>query len=285
MKFLLKLLSLLAPSLCIFPVYAEPVPTARLAIIIDDLGNSLTQGLDAIALPGNITFAVMPHRKYSNKLAQRAGRLGKEVLLHAPMSTVNHRRLGPGALHEKLNEKQLKDRLRFAIHSIPFISGVNNHMGSLLTTQSHAMTWVMEVLKEKELFFVDSRTSARSQGYEIALTKGINSAKRDIFLDHELDIDHIHQQFKKALNIAQKYGSAIAIGHPHESTIFYLNKVLPQLKDSGISLHRVSELLDVAGGSKGQQAVNTSFPRYANLDQLIRRVSLANSRETQASRY
>ncbi len=253
---------------------AEPTPTARLAIIIDDLGNSLTQGLDAIALPGNITFAVMPHRKYSNKLAQRAGRLGKQVLLHAPMSTVTHRKLGPGALHENLNEKQLKDRLRFAIHSIPFISGVNNHMGSLLTTQSHAMTWVMEVLKEKDLFFVDSRTSARSQGYEIALRKGINSAKRDIFLDHELDIDHIHQQFKKALSIAQKYGSAIAIGHPHDSTLFYLNKVLPQLEGSEISLHSVSELLDIGTKSASQYATNTYSPPHVKLDQLVQQLSL-----------
>ncbi|MEH6346552.1 MAG: divergent polysaccharide deacetylase family protein [Bermanella sp.] len=274
MKYLLKLLSLLAPSLFIFPVCAEPTPTARLAIIIDDLGNSLTQGLDAIALPGNITFAVMPHRKYSNKLAQRAGRLGKQVLLHAPMSTVNHRKLGPGALHEGLNEKQLKDRLRFAIHSIPFISGVNNHMGSLLTTQSHAMTWVMEVLKEKELFFVDSRTSAQSQGYEIALRKGIDSAKRDIFLDHELDIDHIHQQFKKALTIAQKYGSAIAIGHPHDSTLFYLNKVLPQLEGSEISLHSVSELLDIGTKSASQFATNTYLPPHVKLDQLVQQLSL-----------
>lgn len=274
MKYLLKLLSLLVPSFFIFPVCAEPIPTARLAIIIDDLGNSLTQGLDAIALPGNITFAVMPHRKYSNKLAQRAGRLGKQVLLHAPMSTVNHRKLGPGALHESLNEKQLKDRLRFAIHSIPFISGVNNHMGSLLTTQSQSMTWVMEVLKEKELFFVDSRTSAQSQGYEIALRKGIDSAKRDVFLDHKLDIDHIHQQFKKALNIAQKYGSAIAIGHPHDSTLFYLNQVLPQLEGSEISLHSVSELLDVGARNTNQYATNTYSPPHAKLDQLVQQLRL-----------
>ncbi len=237
------LLSLLALSFCIYNCHAEPLPSARLAIIIDDLGNSLTQGLDAIALPGNITFAVMPHRKYSTKLARRAGRLGKEVLLHAPMSTVTQRNLGPGALHDKLNEKQFKDRLTFAIYNTPYIRGVNNHMGSLLTTQSHAMTWVMEVLKEKELFFVDSRTSAESKGYAIALQHGLSTAQRDIFLDHELDIDHIHVQFKKALSIAQTYGSAIAIGHPHKSTLFYLKNVLPQLEGSEITLHSVSDLL------------------------------------------
>jgi len=267
------LLSLLALNFCFYTCHAEPLPSARLAIIIDDLGNSLSQGLDAIALPGNITFAVMPHRKYSTKLARRAGRLGKEVLLHAPMSTVTQRKLGPGALHDQLNEKQFKDRLTFAIYNTPYIRGVNNHMGSLLTTQSRAMNWVMEVLKEKELFFVDSRTSAKSQGYSIALQHGLSTAQRDIFLDHELDIDHIHVQFKKALSIAQTYGSAIAIGHPHESTLFYLKNVLPQLEGSQITLHSVSDLL--YQGIKPRPASSREakpLPHQA-LDNLIQQLS------------
>ena len=269
-------LSLLALSFCFTPSYAEPPPRARLAIIIDDLGNSLSSGLDAIALPGNITFAVMPHRKYSTKLARRAGRLGKEVILHAPMSTVIKRKLGPGALHENLNEKQFKDRLKFAIYNTPYIRGVNNHMGSLLTTKTQAMTWVMEVLKDKGLFFVDSRTSAQSQGYSIALQHGISSAQRDIFLDHELDIDHIHIQFKKALSIAQAYGSAIAIGHPHESTLFYLKEVLPQLKDSQVTLHSVSELLKLGMTNRPNSTRSASPTPQPSLDKLIQRLIQAS---------
>ena len=267
------LLSLLALNLFFHPCYAEPPKSARLAIIIDDLGNSLQKGLNAIALPGNITFAVMPHRKYSTKLARRAGRLGKEVLLHAPMSTVNHRKLGPGALHDRLNEKDFKDRLTFAIYNTPYIRGVNNHMGSLLTTQPKAMNWVMEVLKDKDLFFVDSRTSAKSQGYNIALQHGLSSAQRDIFLDHQLDIDHIHLQFKKALSIAQTYGSAIAIGHPHESTLFYLKNVLPQLNGSEITLHSVSDLLKQGINPRPASSRERKPLPHEELDKLIQQLT------------
>ena len=270
------LLSLLVLNFCFYNCHAEPLPSARLAIIIDDLGNSLSQGLDAIALPGNITFAVMPHRKFSTKLARRAGRLGKEVLLHAPMSTITQRNLGPGALHEKLNEKQFKDRLTFAIYNTPYIRGVNNHMGSLLTTQPQAMTWVMEVLKDKDLFFVDSRTSAQSKGYAIALKHGLNSAQRDIFLDHQLDIDHIHVQFKKALAIAQTYGSAIAIGHPHKSTLFYLENVLPQLEGSNVTLHSVSDLLNFGIKPRPASSRERKPLPHEELDRLIKHLSQAN---------
>ena len=178
----------------------------KLAIIIDDLGNSLRSGLNAIALPGKVSFAVMPHRKHSQTLAERAGRLGKDVILHAPMSTQNGRKLGPGALTQDLGEKAFKDKLRFALRSIPYIKGMNNHMGSLLTTQQTAMTWVMDVLIQEQLFFVDSRTHPHSVGFISAQNQGILSAQRDVFLDNDINIDHIHGQFKKALAIAQQYG-------------------------------------------------------------------------------
>lgn len=240
MTFLLKLL--LISSLAASSIASESKP-AQLAIIIDDLGNSLHSGLNAIALPADITFAIMPHRKHSKRLAERAGRLGRDILLHAPMSTVNGRYLGAGALDHSLTEEQFKQTLRFAIESMPFISGVNNHMGSELTTQRQAMTWVMEILQEKTLFFVDSRTSAQSVGYDTAQTMGLASATRDIFLDNEINIEHIHQQFKKALAVAEEYGSAIAIGHPHEATIDYLAHVLPQLKGTHLQVVKVSELV------------------------------------------
>ena len=242
---------------------------AKLAIIIDDLGNSLRSGLDAIALPGPVSFAVMPHRKHSQTLAERAGRLGKDVILHAPMSTQNGRKLGAGALTQTLGEKAFKDKLRFALRSIPYIKGMNNHMGSLLTTQQTAMTWVMEVLTQEQLFFVDSRTHAKSVGFISAQNQGIPSAQRDVFLDNETDIDHIHGQFKKALAIAQQYGSAIIIGHPYDETLYYLKHVLPQLAQNKVQLHSISDLLK-AGVAPRSHGARASAPASApNLDQLI----------------
>lgn len=245
---------------------------ARLAIIIDDLGNSLRSGLDAIALPAPITFAVMPHRKHSKTLAERAGRLGKDVILHAPMSTMNDRKLGAGALREELGEHAFKEKLRFSIASIPFISGVNNHMGSRLTTQPQAMKWVMEVLAQEQLFFVDSRTHAQSVAYKTALKMGLPSANRDIFLDHEINLDHIHVQFKKALAIAKRYGSAIAIGHPHKPTLRYLNHVLPQLEGSNVAIHSISDLLKGGIKVRPDSARESRPAKVPSLDLLVQQL-------------
>ena len=242
----------------------------KLAIVIDDMGNSLRAGLDAIALPAPITFAVMPHRKHSKLLAERAGRLGRDVLLHAPMSTVNGRNLGSGGLTEALSEKDFKDTLRFSIASIPYISGINNHMGSQLTTRPKAMKWVMEVLKQKQLFFLDSRTHAKSIAYETAFNMGLPSANRDIFLDNEINIDHIHMQFKKALAIAKKYGSAIAIGHPHKATLTYLKHVLPQLEGTDVAIHSISDLLKTGIKARPDSARESKPALAPSLDELIK---------------
>jgi len=241
MKFLLKLL--LLSSLTSQCFAGDEKQQANLAIIIDDIGNSLSAGLNAIALPANVTFAVMPHRKHSKRLAERAGRLGRDVLLHAPMSTLNGRFLGAGALNESLPEEEFKRKLDFAIQSIPYIKGVNNHMGSRLTTNQQAMSWVMQTVQKNGLFFVDSRTHAQSVGYSTAQAMNLPSATRDIFLDNEIDIEHIHVQFKKAIAVAEQYGSAIAIGHPHQATIDYLAHVLPQLEGTHVKIVNVSELV------------------------------------------
>ena len=266
-KHLLSLL--LLTSFISGPCFANAPSSARLAIVIDDLGNSLQAGLNAIALPADVTFAVMPHRKHSKRLAQRAARLGKDVILHAPMSTINGLKLGPGALNEALSESEFKTKLAFSLESIPFAKGMNNHMGSQLTTNPVAMMWVMEVLKEKQLFFLDSRTSAKSVGFTTAQTMGLPSASRDIFLDNEINIEHIHRQFKKAIAVAEKYGSAIAIGHPYKTTISYLEHVLPQLTGTHISVHKISDLLREGITPRPDSARESRPASTPNLDAFI----------------
>lgn len=222
----------------------QNLPVAgHVAIIIDDLGNSLRKGLDALALPGKITYSVLPHRKHSQRLAQRGYRLNKEIMLHIPMATVNNRALGAGALSGDLTERQFKQTLQHAIRNVPHLKGVNNHMGSQLTQNKIAMGWVMEVLQSEQLFFVDSRTTAQSVAFDTAIQHRISSAQRDVFLDHQVNTEHIHQQFKRALAVALKHGSAVVIGHPHPETVHYLKQVIPELPKLGIALSTVSELM------------------------------------------
>ena len=63
-----------------------------------------------------------------------------------------------------------------------------------------------------------------------------------MFLDNSTDIPSIDRAFQHLLARARKKGYAVAIGHPHRTTLEYLEKILPTLKDQGIELVAVSEL-------------------------------------------
>lgn len=216
-------------------VRAETAP-ARLIIVVDDLGNSLEKGLAAIDLPGPVAYSVLPHTPHSVALAEKAYSQGKEVMLHAPMANTAHLRLGPGALTENQNQLQLERILRDDIASVPHVSGVNNHMGSLLTQQRSKMDWVMGVLAEQGLFFLDSRTTSQTTAWKSAYSTGVPWLVRDVFLDHEQNTAFIDKQFRYGLKLAQEQGFAVLICHPYPVTIRYLQQALPKIGEQGIQL-------------------------------------------------
>lgn len=215
-----------------------------LVIVIDDMGDNYAKGQAALGLPGPLTFAVLPHSPFGSKLAKQAVAKGKEVMLHAPMENTHDRPLGPGALTHDLDKQAYIDRLQSNLKSVPGAVGINNHMGSLLTTLKPQMEWTMDVVRQNNLFFIDSRTTSESVAWKVARQQGIPYLRRDIFLDHERTLEFIHQQFEKALKIAQKEGYAVAIGHPYPVTVDYLKWALPQLDRLGIRLATASSLID-----------------------------------------
>ncbi|RTE65165.1 divergent polysaccharide deacetylase family protein [Amphritea opalescens] len=217
------------------PVNAEQAP-ARLIIIIDDIGNNLEKGTAAINLPGPIAYSVLPHTPHSVDLAELAFRRGKEVMLHAPMANAAHLRLGPGALTDDLNRLQLEKVLRDDIAAVPHVSGVNNHMGSLLTQRRQKMDWVMGVLAEEGLFFLDSRTTSETVAWKSAYSRGIPWLMRDVFLDHEQTTAFVDKQFRYGIRLAQEQGFAVLIGHPYPVTLRYLAQALPNIGEQGIQL-------------------------------------------------
>lgn len=235
----MKWLALLLWLGCASAASAAP----RIAIILDDFGYSLTQDQAAIALPFALTCSVIPDAPNGPAMASRAHAAGKEVMLHIPMATVSHRRLDPGGLHANVTEAQLDATLQSAISTIPEAVGVNNHMGSLLTSETQPMTWLMQELATAGLFFIDSRTTARSVAEDIARAQGVPTRGRDIFLDDEQNLGYINGQFNQLLAIARQHGSAIAIGHPYPATLAYLRQVLPLLQQAGVELVPVSALL------------------------------------------
>ncbi len=218
----------------------QPPPSAavsRLAIIIDDIGYNHENGLRVTQLPANITLAVLPFSPHGPELAKAAANEGKEIMLHTPMSTLGGRKLDTGGLDEHMSQADFIRTLYADLDSIPAVKGVNNHMGSRLTQQSEPMLWLMEALKTRSLYFVDSRTTADSLAYETAQENALRSAKRDIFLDNQRSPEAIAKQLRKAIRIAEKKGYAIAIGHPYNETLDVLEKLLPELiSDSQVQL-------------------------------------------------
>lgn len=215
----------------------------RLVIIIDDIGNHLEQGRAIVDLPGKLSIAVLPHTPHGAALAERAHRQGKEVLLHAPMSSRNGASPGPGALTPKMSEAQLREALAMALGSVPHIRGVNNHMGSEMTASAEPMRWLMKLLRERDLYFVDSRTHKSTVAAHMAAEAGLPHLSRQVFLDNQRDKAFIEERLEAALARAQADGVAVAIGHPYPETAAVLQQRLPGIEGRGVKLSLASEVL------------------------------------------
>lgn len=214
------------------------------AIIIDDVGYRLHEGRRAAALPAPVTLSFLPHTPYAARLAREAHALGKEVMLHLPMAALQPRPLGPGGLTWDMDQEAFLATLRDDLAAVPHARGINNHMGSLMTTDPTAMKWLMgEIRLRGGLFFVDSRTTAESVARRVAVSFDIPSSRRDVFLDNEQRPEAIVRQLESLTALARRSGSAIAIGHAHPATLAMLEQHLPRLASEGIRLAPVSQVI------------------------------------------
>lgn len=216
----------------------------RVSLIIDDIGYRLDADRRALALPGPLSYAILPHTPYATRMARLAFSLDKDVLVHMPMEAMNSNHLlGPGALTIAMAQNEFVRTVNRDIQSVPHAIGISNHMGSLLTGNMQAMRWLMQTIKPTGLFYMDSRTSAASVAAKTASQYQVPYLHRDVFLDHEMDADAILRQCLRLIGIAQDKGSAIGIGHPHPETIDVLASLLPRLADYGVQLVSIRELL------------------------------------------
>lgn len=238
----LLLLLMLLSSL---PVYARDVSQMPvIAIIIDDLGSDNPRHEQVVRLPGAIACSFLPLNAATVRLAKLAHSYNKEIMLHLPMEAISHNPLGPGGLSLDMSEQEFVWALQKDLESVPHVTGINNHMGSLLTSHPGHMVWLMEEIRRNgKLFFVDSRTTNASVAMTVAVQEGVPSLQRDIFLDHDNKLESIRNQFIKTIARAKKTGTALAIGHPHENTITVLEEMLPQLEALGVRLVSVSEMI------------------------------------------
>ncbi len=222
------------------PAGAAPM----IALVIDDMGRSPRSGQAVLDLPGPLACAFLPYAPYTRDLAEAAHRRGKEVLLHLPMQSMEHRPLDRGALLLDMSEAQVVATLRDDLARVPHVIGVNNHMGSLLTRHPGHMLWVMRELKRSgDLFFLDSRTSADTVARLVALENDVPSVSRHVFLDDDPAEAAVERQFERLLAVAERRGAAIAIGHPRPATLRVLERALPRLEERGVRLVPASTLV------------------------------------------
>ena len=226
------------------PAKPRGSPNPRLAIIIDDLGNDRAAGRSVISLRFPLTVSVLPQLPFSAELAEEAYRRGDQVLLHLPMQAES------GVMAPELTElrvgmsaPQVRSALAGMLETVPHVVGVNNHEGSRATSDPALMDALMPALRERGLFFVDSRTTAATVAYGAAERAGIAAASRKVFLDDTPERDAIRKQLATAVADALRDGSAIAIGHPHPETIAALAEEVPSLEARGIRLVFASNLV------------------------------------------
>ena len=226
------------------PPAATPGDIPEIAIIIDDLGGRLDAGRHVIQLPGPVACAFLPYGAYTQQLAEQAHRRDKEVMLHLPMQTVEGHKLDAGGLTLDMTERQLVDTLQTSLARVPHASGINNHMGSLLTRHPGHMLWLLRAMRQDErLFFVDSRTTKHTVARQIAYENGVPSVSRDVFLDDDATPQAVQREFQRLLGLARRNGSALGIGHPHAATLDLLREELQQLSKSGVKLVPVARLV------------------------------------------
>jgi uncharacterized protein len=214
----------------------------RLAVVIDDLGNDRAQADALFRLSYPLTLSVMPHLSNSGEIAEEAHRRGYQVLLHLPMASTGGQLDEPIELRPGMASSAVETTLAAMLDTVPYAAGVNNHEGSLSTSDPTLMNELMPLLRERNLFFVDSRTTAATVAETAAHSAKVPATSRNVFLDDDQSPAAIRKQFELAIRDAREKGSALAIGHPHPDTLQVLAEMLPEAQRQGVALVFASDL-------------------------------------------
>lgn len=219
--------------------------SGKLAVIVDDCGYDMSSVRTLLNTGLPLNFAVLPYKPYSSDVLEMIKSDGRVAMLHLPMEPVDRSAMSEGSstICTDMSKDKILELTRKAINSLPGVSGVNNHQGSKATADSATMTTVLQELRNQDLFFVDSRTSSKSVARDKAVAMGVPTARNDIFLDNSSDVQAIRKQIYKAMDIAEKNGSAIAICHARPNTAKAWSMYVEEIKNTGIELVPITDLL------------------------------------------
>lgn len=218
---------------------------ARVAIVIDDLGQDLEIAKKFLQVPLLLTFSVLPFQQHSREIADLAHEHGREVLVHLPMEPKDYPKTHPGqgALLVSMSRSAIQKALREALDSIPHASGVNNHMGSRFTESPELMGIVLTDLRQRDLYFLDSYTSGRSVCTTLASQLDLPSLRRHVFLDHQDSKILVERQIELLIRKARVEGATVAIGHPRKTTLDVLHARVEHFRKEEVQVVPARELL------------------------------------------
>jgi len=216
-----------------------------IGLIIDDFGyrnDHVSNGF--LNLSGKLTYAIIPGHEYSQLFSKKAYDAGYEIIVHMPMENIG-KTYGEKeyVLMSYFQDDEIKDRISSAFDQLPESIGLNNHQGSRGTADSRVMTLLAGVIKEKKKFFIDSRTTSNSLAETTMRKYNVQTNKRDIFLDNELDEEIINTQLLKLAELSEEKGIAIGIGHVKPQTLSVLEREIPVLQKKGFRFEFVSRLV------------------------------------------
>ncbi len=216
----------------------------KIAIVIDDLGYDRHIAQEFIDFQAPLTLSFLPQAPHAKEMALLAREKGKETLLHLPMEPLDYPRTnpGPGALLLSMSANEIMQIIDNDFNHFPFVPGANNHMGSRFTENREKMVVVLESLKKRGLFFLDSLTTAQSVVPALAEDLGVKYIQRNIFLDNEVAEGPIRQQLEKLIQMAQARGFAVGCGHPYPLLLQVIRDQLPSLK-SKVEIVSLSALI------------------------------------------
>lgn len=210
-------------------VLTTPTIAAQLAIVIDDFGYRTKEDNQILQLPTAVSIAILPDSPHGKIVANKAHQQGREILIHMPMAPISKQPLERDTLKPSMGQDEINRIIQHAINNVPYAVGMNNHMGSAMTSDRQAMDRVIKALNHSNLYFLDSVTIGNTQAAIAAKAAGVPSLRRHVFLDNVQTEAETRQQLARAIALARKNGSAIAIGHPHPSTVRALQQQLPLL--------------------------------------------------------
>jgi polysaccharide deacetylase 2 family uncharacterized protein YibQ len=222
-----------------------PLPLKQVAIIIDDIGYDLGPVRELLKVDADITFAILPLCSHSREAAEMLHEAHKETLLHLPMEPNSYpkEKPGNGTLFTDMNSEELIFQLERDLASVPYVSGVNNHMGSKFMADEDKLILIFNKLKKKKMFFIDSRTTANTKAFAAAEKVNMQMASRKVFLDNDRDYNEIYKKLLEVTQNSSDVSPVIIIGHPYPETIRAIKDASRVLREKGILIVPVSKLI------------------------------------------